>query len=145
MKNLLLIGLVDFISVRAMQPLHFEKALEKILSRDSRYEGEAYVFLKEALDFTVSNEYAEKLANSKHVSAKELLMGFREFALKQYGPMAATLFSEWGINSCDDIGNMVFLLIEEGMFGKQDSDSPDDFKPYYSFQEAFVEPFLPKQ
>lgn len=126
-----------------MQPLHFETALENILSRDTRYEGEAYVFLKEALDFTVSNEYAEKIANSKHVSAKELLMGFREFSLKQYGPMAATLFDEWGISSCDDIGNMVFLLIEEGMFGKQDSDSPEDFKPYYSFHDAFVAPFLP--
>jgi len=127
-----------------MQPLHFETALENILARDTRYEAEAYVFLKEALDYTVSNDYAEKLINSKHVSAKELLMGFREFALKQYGPMAATLFDEWGISSCDDIGNMVFLLIEEGMFGKQDSDSPEDFKPYYSFHDAFVVPFLPK-
>lgn len=124
--------------------MHFETALENILARDSRYEGEAYIFLKEALDFTVSNDSNQDLRNSKHVSAKELLLGFREYSLKQYGPMAATLFNEWGIQSCDDIGNMVFLLIEEGMFGKQDSDSPDDFKPYYSFDEAFVEPFLPK-
>ncbi len=124
--------------------MHFDTALENILARDTRYEGEAYVFLKETLDYTVSNEYAQELANSKHVSAKELLMGFRDFALKQYGPMASTLFSEWGISSCDDVGNMVFLLIEEGMFGKQDSDSPEDFKPYYSFHDAFVVPFLPK-
>ena len=123
--------------------MHFDTALENILAKDSRYEGEAYLFLKEALDYTVSNESTQKLTNSKHVSAKELLIGFREYALKQYGPMAATLFQEWRILSCQDIGNMVFLLIEEGMFGKQDSDSPDDFKPYYQFDEAFVEPFLP--
>lgn len=127
-----------------MQPMHFETALENILAKDTRYDGEAFTFLKEALDYTVSNESSLKLTNSKHVSAKELLMGFREYALKQYGPMAATLFDEWGVASCDDVGKMVFMLIDEGMFGKQDSDSPDDFKPYYSFHEAFVQPFLPK-
>ena len=136
--------LADFTILPHMQPMHFETALENILVKDTRYDGEAYTFLKEALDFTVSNESTQKLANSKHVSAKELLTGFRELALKQYGPMASTLFNEWGISSCDDVGNMVFNLIEEGMFGKQDSDSPDDFKPYYSFHDAFVEPFLPK-
>ncbi len=128
-----------------MQTVHFETALEKILSRDSRFEPEAYLFLKEALDYTVENESGQGRENSKHVSAKELLMGYREYALKEYGPMAATLLEEWGVRSCGDVGAMVFQLIEEGMFGKQDSDRPDDFKEYFTFEEAFVMPFLPQR
>lgn len=124
--------------------MHFDTALENILAKDTRFEAGAYYFLKEALDFTVSSDSKQKLVNSKHVSAKELLYGFKEYALKEYGPMASTLLSEWGIHNCTDIGDMVFLLIEEGMFGKQDSDSPDDFKHYYDFNEAFVLPFLPQ-
>ena len=40
---------------------------------------------------------------------------------------------------------MVFLLIAEGMFGKQDSDSREDFIEYFSFDDVFVTPFLPKK
>ena len=38
---------------------------------------------------------------------------------------------------------MVFHLIEEGMFGKQDSDTREDFSNAFSFHEAFSMPFLP--
>ena len=58
--------------------------------------------------------------------------------------MASTLLSEWGLNQCSDVGDMVFLLIEEQVFGKQDSDTKEDFSDVYSFQEAFVAPYLPK-
>jgi len=59
--------------------------------------------------------------------------------------MMPTLFAEWSVKDCTDIGNMVFMLIDEGMFGKQDSDSQEDFKHYYSFHEAFVAPYLPTE
>ena len=58
--------------------------------------------------------------------------------------MAATLLSEWNLTKCSDIGDMVFNLIEEGIFSKQESDKHSDFNEIYSFQEAFVDPFLPK-
>ena len=40
------------------------------------------------------------------------------------------------------MGEIVFLFIENGVFGKQDSDSLDDFSEIYTFEEAFVAPFL---
>ena len=51
---------------------------------------------------------------------------------------------EWGIRQCRDIGEMVFQLIDEGMFGKQDSDSLDDFSEIFDLEDALAEPFLPK-
>jgi len=73
-----------------------------------------------------------------------LLEGVRLYALKEFGPMALTVFSYWGIERCEDIGCMVFNLIGAGIFGKTEKDSLDDFKSVYSFQEAFVTPFRPE-
>lgn len=127
-----------------MQKEQFEEAITRINSRDKRFEREAFFFLKEALDFTIQEASLKSLENSKHVSAAQLLHGFRELALKEFGPMAATLFSEWGIHCCEDIGDMVFLLIQEGVFGKQDNDRQEDFVEIYTFENAFVTPFLPQ-
>jgi uncharacterized repeat protein (TIGR04138 family) len=59
--------------------------------------------------------------------------------------MGSTLMKEWGIRQCRDIGEMVFQLIDEGMFGKQDSDSLDDFSEIFDLEDALSRPFLPKQ
>ena len=58
--------------------------------------------------------------------------------------MALTLLQEWGVTQCSDVGDMVFELIEEGMFGRQDSDTREDFANHYDFSEAFLSPYLPK-
>ena len=124
--------------------MHFDQALYNILKRDPRFAPDAYAFLKQALDYTVTEHTKEDPEMSQHVTAKELLNGFRALAINEYGPMASTLFNEWGIHSCSHIGDMVFNLIEEGMFGKQDSDNRSDFTDVYDFHEAFILPYLPK-
>ena len=58
--------------------------------------------------------------------------------------MAFTLLRGWGVHTCSDAGDMVFELIEEGMFGKQDSDTREDFADHYDFAEAFLLPYLPQ-
>ena len=64
---------------------------------------------------------------------------------KEFGPMVVTVFDNWGIRSCEDIGHMVFNLIGAGIFGKTDQDSIEDFKAVYDFQEAFVKPYSPEK
>ena len=59
--------------------------------------------------------------------------------------MAITLLREWGVQRCLHVGEMVFALIGEQVFGKQDSDTLEDFSDIFNFQEAFVTPFLPKE
>lgn len=127
-----------------MQALPYEHAIEAIVKRDPRFHPAAYIFLKEALDFTLKKIMESNQGRARHVSGAELLHGFRELALQQFGPMASTLLSEWGLHACSDVGDMVFLLIEEQVFGKQDSDTKEDFADVYSFHQAFVEPFQPQ-
>ncbi len=126
----------------AMQAPQFEHAVESILKRDKRYDPLAYLFLKDALDFTLKRATEANGGEPRHVSGSELCEGFRDLALQEFGPMASTLMSEWGLRESRDIGEMVFHLIEEQMFGKQDSDTLEDFVGVFDFDDVFVSPFL---
>ena len=128
-----------------MQKIGFAEALDSIVASDPRYQRDAYVFLRDALDFTTKQQKKVRGATVRHVSGPELLGGVRQYALKEFGPMVMTVFDSWGIHSCEDIGNMVFNLIEAGIFGKTEEDSIEDFKNVYDFDEAFVKPFAPEK
>ena len=128
-----------------MQKIGFAEALDSIVTSDPRYQREAYVFLRDALDFTTKQQKKAKGTTVRHVSGPELLQGVRQYALKEFGPMVVTVFDNWGIHSTEDVGHMVFNLIGSGIFGKTDEDSIEDFKNIYNFQEAFVKPFAPEK
>jgi len=126
-----------------MQKIGFSEALDSIVAADPRYHRDAYVFLRDALDFTTKQQKKIKGTTVRHVAGPELLDGVRQYALKEFGPLVITVFDSWGIHSCEDIGHMVFNLIGAGIFGKTEEDSIEDFKNVYDFQDAFVKPFAP--
>jgi uncharacterized repeat protein (TIGR04138 family) len=126
-----------------MQKIGFAEALDAIVASDPRYQREAYVFLRDALDFTTKQQKKLKGTSVRHVAGPELLEGVRQYALKEFGPMVLTVFENWGIRRTADVGNMVFNLIDAGIFGKTEEDSIEDFKDVYDFEEAFVKPFAP--
>ena len=128
---------------RPMTKLDFGEAVDLILNEDPRYEREAYYFLRDALDYTMKVRKKAKEV-SGHVSGQQLLEGIRQYALKEFGPMVPTVLDYWRVKRGEDFGEMVFSLIAVGIFGKTDRDSKDDFKDGFTFQEAFVAPFLPK-
>ena len=126
-----------------MQKIGFAEALDAIVASDPRYQREAYVFLRDALDFTTKQQKKLKGASVRHVAGPELLEGVRQYAVREFGPMVLTVFDNWGIHRTEDIGNMVFNLIDAGIFGKTEEDSIEDFKDVYDFEEAFAKPFAP--
>ena len=127
-----------------MQEVNFDEALDKILATDSRFHRDAYVFMREALDFTQKLICKENQGKVRHVTPKELLDGLRQYALAQFGPMSITVFEEWGIHQCNDFGDIVFNMIEIGLLAKTDKDSRDDFQNIYDFTDAFCKPFWPE-
>ncbi len=124
-----------------MQSNQFEHAVASILEKETRFQPGAYFLVREALDFTVDRLSRETNGEKRHVSGRELLTGFRDYVLQEYGPMGATLLDDWGITKCRHVGEIVFLFIENGVFGKQDSDSLKDFEEFFTFEEAFAAPF----
>lgn len=128
-----------------MQKIGFAEALDSIVRSDPRYQRDAYIFLRDALDFTTKQQKKAKGTNVRHVTGPELLEGLRQYALKEFGPMVITVFDNWGIHSCEDIGNMVFNLIGTGIFGKTEEDSIEDFRNVYNFEVVFAKPFAPEK
>ncbi|MGA3284513.1 MAG: Minf_1886 family protein [Verrucomicrobiota bacterium] len=127
-----------------MQPVNFDEVVEMILAKDPRYTREAYMFVREALDFTQKLIGKETHGQIRHVSGLELLDGIRQFALQQFGPMVVTVFEAWGVRNCRDFGEIVFNMVEIGLLAKTDRDSRDDFQNGYNFTDAFRKPFWPE-
>ncbi len=134
-----------------MQTVNFDEVVDKIVAKNPRYHRDAYHFVRESLDHTQNSVHKVARANqktiSRHVSGQQLLDGIREYALQQFGPMVLTVFEEWGVHRGEDFGEIVFNLVDNGngLFGKTEQDSQDDFKGGYNFEEAFKKPFLPAQ
>jgi len=112
--------------------------LQTILTRDPRYTAEAYALVRAGLDYTV-----RRLDKPRHVSGQELLDGIREFALAEFGPMTKTVLNSWGIRRTEDVGEIVFNMVETGLLGKTEKDSRADFANGYDFDDAFRKPFRP--
>jgi uncharacterized repeat protein (TIGR04138 family) len=130
-----------------MHEANFDEGIEQILLKDPRYRREAYTLVRDALDYTkktLSRREGLPMSDAEHVTGQELLAGVREYVLAQFGPMAITVLEEWGIIRCEDFGEIVFNIVEAGLFSKTDTDSRTDFQNGYDFEEAFRKPFLPK-
>jgi uncharacterized repeat protein (TIGR04138 family) len=126
-----------------MAKINFAEVVENICASDSRYTLDAYHFVQEGLNHTLKSLKRSGHAH-RHVSGQELLHGLRDFALKEYGPMSKAVLNEWGIRTTDDFGQVVFNLVNAGVLGKNETDSPSDFKNVFTFDDAFVKPFEPR-
>jgi uncharacterized repeat protein (TIGR04138 family) len=128
-----------------MHEANFEEAIDElILPKDSRYPRDAYLFVRDALDFTQKGTPRERREGGLHVTGQQLLVGIRDYTLAQFGPMSITVLEEWGINRCEDFGEIVFNIVEAGLFSKTDTDTRNDFQNGYDFEDAFRKPFLPQ-
>ena len=101
-----------------------------IIKEDDRYDPRAYALLLAVVEGV-----------HEHISGTELLERFRDFVLDEYGPMSYAVLADWGVNSCIDVGEMVFNLVETKRLGKTERDSRADFIGGYDFREAFLGPY----
>lgn len=109
-----------------------EAAFAKLGGLDGRYQERGYLFVLAAL------EYAQgKLPARRHLSGPELAWACRDFALDQFGLLAPTVLGHWGVQTTEDIGRIVFLLIDVGLLARQPSDKIEDFDHVYDFAEVF--------
>jgi uncharacterized repeat protein (TIGR04138 family) len=128
-----------------MHEVNFDEKLDAILAADPRFHLDAYLFMREALDFTQKGVGRENAGKVRHVTGQELLDGIRQYALQQFGPMAVTVFEEWGITNCCDFGEIVFNMVEAGLLAKTEKDTRADFRDGYDFTDAFRKPFWPQK
>ncbi|HCN31238.1 MAG TPA: hypothetical protein DIT64_21520 [Verrucomicrobiales bacterium] len=124
-----------------MSDLPFFVAVQTAVAKDPRYDPHAYEFVREALHLAA--KHFREGQEDQHVTGGEVLEGVRMHALAEYGPLALHLLHSWGLRRGEDVGNIVYNLIETGYFGKNDGDSIEDFAGGYDFETAFTQPFMP--
>ncbi|HEX5724428.1 MAG TPA: Minf_1886 family protein [Longimicrobiaceae bacterium] len=106
--------------------------MDRLRKQFPTYHDTAYLFVLAGLHYTI-----ERLAETRHITGRELAEGCRDLALDRYGLMARSVLEFWGIRSTRDLGEIVFALVECGVLVKQDEDSLDDFDGVFCFMEAF--------
>ena len=126
-----------------MHAISFEEALQRIRQKDKRYPEAAYHLVRESLNHTTKILEKPERGEGRHVTGRELLAGFRIFVLSQFGPLTRTVLKRWGIRQTEDVGNIVFNLVNEGALGATEEDSIEDFRDVYTFDSAFLDPFRP--
>ena len=117
--------------------LEFDERLRTVAKIDGRYDHEAYKFVFEGLNHTLSG-----MTEQRHVTASELLDGIRELAKQKFGFLARTVFENWGLKVTSDFGEIVFTLVSYGLMGKTDDDKREDFDDVYDFQQVFDEEYI---
>jgi uncharacterized repeat protein (TIGR04138 family) len=104
-----------------------------VADRDARYTKEAFWFVRDGVHQAVRS----RAGGSGHVTAHELLETLRILALERYGTNAREQLRSWGVTRCEDFGEIVFALIDNGVFGKRPEDRKEDFENGYDFETAF--------
>ena len=76
-------------------------------------------------------------AMNRHVTGGQLCLAVRDTALHRWGLLARVVLSRWNIRRTEDIGAIIFALVENGWLQKQPTDTIGDFDHVFSFDEAF--------
>lgn len=107
-------------------------AIDALREARGRYAREAYAFVVAALQATVDDLPEERRADAhrRHLSGRELLAGVVALARREFGPMAATVFREWGVRSSEDVGEIVFEFVRAGQLSARPEDTMDDFRGF---------------
>ncbi len=130
-------------------------SLQQLVTKDSRYPVDAYLFIREALAFAadsmelvstgdaseVIEENLAKNRRERHLTGQELCEAIRLYAVKQYGYMAKIVLNRWGIQQTGDFGEIVYNMIHAGIMKKSTRDQRSHFDDVFCFDKAFENEF----
>ncbi|MCR5413567.1 MAG: hypothetical protein K6F50_02410 [Kiritimatiellae bacterium] len=118
-----------------MEEIDFESdSFSDITAKDDRYDARAYALLMDVVNYLSGDKHL-------HMDAAAIMDEFKERTLDQYGPLSYTVLREWGVHSCEDIGEMMFNLTEGNRVRKDENDTAEAFTCGYDFKEAFLDPY----
>lgn len=105
---------------------------------DFAYRPEAYQFVNLALLATIAALPPERQQDPAraHLSGLELLTGVVRLARVEFGPLAATVFREWGVERSEDVGRIVFQMASAGLLSARPEDTMADFSGDFDLHAA---------
>lgn len=125
-------------------PQTFQEAVQHFLIEDPRYPIEAYLFIRDGFEYVMKQIAEEKQTDTlprMHLTGAQLSKGLKDFALDEFGPMAAFTLGEWNIRSTSDFGELVYNLIKMGIFSKTKDDRREDFDNVFDLEAELRSPY----
>ena len=114
-----------------------EERIYEICEEDARFKAQAFFLI-----YTALGRARVMLQRDGHVAGQELLRALSEEARSQYGPMALAVLHHMGFRNTRDVGELVFLMLREGLLSKTEGDTVEDFENGYDFEEEFVSKYM---
>jgi len=126
--------------------LHPSRTLRDIADEAAIYPVEAFDFVQRGVPYTVGHVHGRQGSaggekECRHVTGRELCLGLRDLALRQWGMLAGVVLNRWNITSTLDFGRIVFHLVDAGYLRTTEDDSLEDFRNVYDFRTAFEEEY----
>jgi uncharacterized repeat protein (TIGR04138 family) len=115
-----------------METPTLQETLGQLQRRNPCFAAEAYLFVLGGL-----NRKLGELDRPRHITGSELAEAVRDLAIARFGLLARVVLEHWGVHSTEDMGEIVFLLVDHGVLSKQETDRREDFADVYSFEEVF--------
>jgi len=118
--------------------------LNKLVAANGRYTRAAYEFVLEAVNVITRKKISDGQSGADlHISGQFLAEGMKAMLLAKYGCMASNVLQHWNVKTTNDFGVLVFELVHAGLLGANENDDISDFDNLFSFDEAFIQPYLP--
>ncbi len=120
-----------------MNELHFsDSVLARLRGSDEEYHERAYLFVLATIEFLQS-----RLEVRRHVTGQELAWACRDFAVERFGLLARPVLEHWGVRRTEDIGRIVYSLVQAGLLAALPTDREEEFAAVYAFEDAFSEDY----
>jgi uncharacterized repeat protein (TIGR04138 family) len=116
-------------SIVARWMAHNDVSLDEL--RESFERGELPVDVANALESIGGTE-----TMNRHVTGEQLCWAIRDAALARWGMLARSVLARWNINRTEDIGEIIFALVNNDWLQKQPDDRQEDFNNVFSFDEV---------
>jgi len=103
--------------------------LFQLSKKHGKYPPGAYAFVFEILDYVAANKVKQ------HLTGRELALSAFVYSLHKYGLLAKMIWEQMNMKVSEDLGQIVFHLVEAGLIKKQQEDRVEDFDKVFTIDD----------
>jgi uncharacterized repeat protein (TIGR04138 family) len=103
------------------------------------YPVDAVMFVRDALGW-VKATGRPHAGGGLHATALDVCRGVREYAARYFNDEAEALdlLAEWRLRSSEDVGRVIYAMVDAGLLKTSPQDSPADFDGLFALEDLFT-------
>ena len=106
--------------------LRLPDEVEDYLKENKQYDAWAYAFMYNSLSHA-AKIFGMRRDKENHITAAQLSEAICSLAIKEFGFLAQTVMKQWRVKTTEDIGEIVYILVQCKMMRQSEKDKKADF------------------